>query len=132
MSILTEQEWFSIQNRIQHEPEGFTPERFARAIEAAVLAKLREGVEPVAWMHLAENGNIRMWSKSSPESIEAAIGCKPIPLFTHPSEDAQDARLRDICKLIADDGYAVSFQTFGQYRTALLKAVDAMQGASKC
>lgn len=32
--------------------------------------------------------------------------------------------------LIADDAYAMTFQTFGQYRTALLKAIDAATAAA--
>lgn len=31
-------------------------------------------------------------------------------------------------RLIADDGYAMTFQTMGQYRTALLKAMAARPG----
>jgi hypothetical protein len=33
--------------------------------------------------------------------------------------------------LIADDAYAMTFQTFGQYRTALLKAADKI-AAGEC
>lgn len=33
---------------------------------------------------------------------------------------------REILQLIGDDGYAISFQSFGQYRTALMKAIAAM------
>ncbi len=35
------------------------------------------------------------------------------------------ANLREIRALIADDAHALTFQSFGQYRTALLKSVDA-------
>jgi hypothetical protein len=34
------------------------------------------------------------------------------------------APLAELRGLIADDAYACTFQTFGQYRTALLKAAD--------
>ena len=37
--------------------------------------------------------------------------------------------LSEIRALIADDGYAITFQTMGQYRTALLKAIDAARVA---
>jgi hypothetical protein len=33
--------------------------------------------------------------------------------------------LVELRRLIANDSYAIAFQTFGQYRTALLKAIDA-------
>lgn len=33
--------------------------------------------------------------------------------------------MTDFRALLADDAYAVSFQSLGQYRTALLKALDA-------
>lgn len=33
--------------------------------------------------------------------------------------------------LIADDSYAMTFQTFGQYRTALLKAIDVLPASSQ-
>ncbi|WP_375199091.1 hypothetical protein [Cupriavidus metallidurans] len=36
-----------------------------------------------------------------------------------------EALPRSLRNLIADDGYACTFQTMGQYRTALLKAFDA-------
>lgn len=34
-------------------------------------------------------------------------------------------QLKMVCDLIADDSYAMTFQTFGQYRTALIKNVNA-------
>jgi hypothetical protein len=37
-----------------------------------------------------------------------------------------EALPRSLRNLIADDGYACTFQTMGQYRTALLKAFDAV------
>ncbi|AGW94637.1 hypothetical protein N234_31805 [Ralstonia pickettii DTP0602] len=37
----------------------------------------------------------------------------------------------DIRALIANDAYAISFQTMGQYRTALLKAIDALAQKSQ-
>jgi hypothetical protein len=36
------------------------------------------------------------------------------------------SRLAYLRTLIADDSYAMTFQTFGQYRTALLKATDKL------
>jgi hypothetical protein len=33
--------------------------------------------------------------------------------------------MKSIRDLIANDGYAMSFQSMGQYRTALLKALDS-------
>jgi hypothetical protein len=42
----------------------------------------------------------------------------------------ESAKLARIRSLIADDAYAASFQTFGQYRSALLKALDTALAAS--
>lgn len=36
----------------------------------------------------------------------------------------QELKLEQLRKLIADDGYAMTFQSLGQYRTALLKELD--------
>ena len=38
--------------------------------------------------------------------------------------------MNNIRDLIADDGYAISFQSMGQYRTALLKALDSGEAPS--
>lgn len=38
--------------------------------------------------------------------------------------------LKELRRLIANDGFAVSFQTMGQYRSALLRAMDAMVAAT--
>ena len=35
------------------------------------------------------------------------------------------SELIELRRLVADDAHACTFQTFGQYRTALLKAIDA-------
>jgi hypothetical protein len=40
-------------------------------------------------------------------------------------QEVRRMALEELRSLIADDAYAISFQTFGQYRTALLKAIDA-------
>lgn len=45
---------------------------------------------------------------------------------------AEKANLLQIRALIANDGYAASFQSFGQYRSALLKAIDAANGHALC
>jgi hypothetical protein len=39
--------------------------------------------------------------------------------------DESAGQVKELRRLIADDAYACTFQTFGQYRTALLKAFDA-------
>lgn len=64
-------------------PDDVALERVLAEVSQPALEQGREQ-EPVAWMHINEDGNIRMWSKSSRESIEAAIGCKPIPLYPSP------------------------------------------------
>jgi hypothetical protein len=49
----------------------------------------------------------------------------------------REARLDEIARLVADDAWAITFQTMGQYRTAILeylsdvRALDAARGA-KC
>ncbi len=40
----------------------------------------------------------------------------------------QANKMMAIRRLIADDGHAMTFQSLGQYRSALLKAVDEMVG----
>lgn len=45
------------------------------------------------------------------------------PPFTHPPQRTEP--LTTIRQAIANDAWAISFQTFGQYRTALLKLIDA-------
>jgi hypothetical protein len=50
---------------------------------------------------------------------------KALAAYIPPAQPAQD----DLRALIADDAYAMSFQTMGQYRTALLKAASSAQPA---
>ena len=59
---------------------------FERFADELAMLKAMQPQKPCAWMHLTDDGNIRMWSKSSPETIEAAIGVKPTPLYT-PTKD---------------------------------------------
>ena len=40
----------------------------------------------------------------------------------------QNEQLRTMGRLIADDGFAVSFQSLGQYRAALLKELVRLYG----
>jgi hypothetical protein len=47
-------------------------------------------------------------------------GGKAIPLYASPVP-AQKDELQSIREIIANDSFAISFQTMGQYRTALLK-----------
>lgn len=50
---------------------------------------------------------------------------------TPPTAPAQDAQgVESIRRLVADDSYAMSFQTMGQYRTAILKALAALRASS--
>jgi len=52
--------------------------------------------------------------------------CIKCPRATPPTAPAQDAQgVESIRRLVADDAYAMSFQTMGQYRSALLKACSA-------
>ena len=58
----------------------------------------------------------------------------PDQIYTGPAGDfvyaeayrallAENERLRELEALIRDDSYAITFQTMGQYRTALLRAL---------
>lgn len=44
-----------------------------------------------------------------------------------PEDNGPEQVLDELVALIANDAYAISFQTFGQYRTALLKAARDMR-----
>lgn len=72
-------------------------------------------VGPLAWAVFADNGNIRIWSSASEpvRKLAEENGMRLIPL-------GDISLLR---ALIADDGYAMTFQSIGQYRSALLKAL---------
>lgn len=72
-------------------------------------------VRPLAWAVFADNGNIRIWSSASEpvRKLAEENGMRLIPL-------GDISLLR---ALIADDGYAMTFQSMGQYRSALLKAL---------
>ena len=77
-------------------------------------------VGPLAWAVFADNGNIRIWSSASEpvRKLAAENGMRLIPL-------GDISLLR---ALIADDGYAMTFQSIGQYRSALLKALTPNAG----
>jgi len=73
-------------------------DRYTAAVEARLMAKLLEGAgEPVAWAHFTDDGNIRMWVKSSRASIEAAIGKAPDGLYTADQKAADVLREREEC-----------------------------------
>lgn len=68
------------------------------SVEARLMGRLLEGVgEPVAWAHFTDDGNIRMWAKSSRASIEAAIGKAPDGLYTADQKAADVLREREEC-----------------------------------
>lgn len=48
----------------------------------------------------------------------------------HDREEATPRMLDGLRALVADDGYAATFQTLGQYRTAILCAVDSVLASS--
>jgi phage-related minor tail protein len=57
-------------------------------------------------------------------SIKAAKDCAAKFITSTTGVAEVHAPLAELRGLIADDSYAMAFQTFGQYRTALLKAAD--------
>jgi hypothetical protein len=72
----------------------------ARLAASWGYVKVQPEQTPVAYMHLTDEGSIRLWSKSSPESIEAAIGVKPIPLYPSPTKrrpDPYDQTALELC-----------------------------------
>lgn len=80
---------------------------------------MMDEIKPVAW-------TARSWlaSKSGGHFVQDRRQSFDVPLYDQSAIDAAVAaereRLRD---LIADDAWSCTFQTFGQYRTALLKAL---------
>lgn len=117
----------------------------AKSLSAAVADALRPYVsagqkviwrEPFRWYD--DNGVMsNHYDGMSVDSLAAEFnyeviedcGCaaiiKPVAEHSHGGGVSTVAALR---RLIADDAYACTFQTFGQYRTALLKAIDAARG----
>jgi hypothetical protein len=67
------------------------------------------------------------WIKEHPEEGSIKLDREPHPAVAPADPFAVSAALR---LLIADDAYAMTFQTFGQYRTALLRAIDAAAAAA--
>ena len=64
--------------------------------------------ERLAWCDFTEDGNIRMWAKSSPESIKQATGRDPIPLYRAPVTEQAIRRnallqARAICQAVMID-----------------------------
>lgn len=110
----------------------------ARRIEAAVLEKQ----EPAAFSILSDSGNaVRIWWSGAERARAERIAAEDFPgmplvaLYSAPVPTAgvvQRGELVDVLRqideirqLIADDGFACTFQTLGQYRTALLKSLTA-------
>jgi hypothetical protein len=84
-----------------------------KQIQDAVFAVLRRWNDDRAWdRYTRESGPYDVSSLRAEvlEIIRAVLAITPV------------AELR---RLIADDAYAMTFQTFGQYRTALLKTIDS-------
>lgn len=58
--------------------------------------------------------------------LEAALTARGVGVLDEAQRNVHTA----LRMLIADDGYAMTFQTMGQYRTALLRAIDAAADAA--
>jgi hypothetical protein len=68
---------------------------------------------------IAEHLVDRFWSQFGPGKAEA------IPMIERALSAAADAARQEVINLVRDDGYAMTFQSLGQYRTALLKSLRA-------
>lgn len=44
---------------------------------------------------------------------------------------SEDSKIAQVRALVANDAWAISFQTFGQYRTALLNAIDLIDASEE-
>jgi hypothetical protein len=62
------------------------------------------------------------------EKITPVVEAKPVTSTDVPSSQPAPTQsaLSDLRRVIADDTLAVSFQSLGQYRTALLKSIDTL------
>ncbi len=98
----------------------------------AELAALKQKGEPLAWMNKSGSNIISTEAKErliekSGLGGEFSVAAKTaerytVPLYTQPVGNAELASIRNI---VRDDAYAITFQSLAQYRTALLKAIDA-------
>lgn len=77
--------------------------------------------DPGAQAHFTEHEVRSILARLGIDGMEATEATEPADPFT------VSAALR---RLIADDAYAATFQTFGQYRMALLKAIDNATAAA--
>lgn len=103
-----------------HDAEPYL-RKFAKLIGAAP-AQVVQG-EPVAWMDPNEGCvmDAFLWQK------DAANPRYMVPVFAAPVPPSRP----DLRELIADDSYAMTFQSMGQYRTALLKAISNQASAQE-
>ena len=129
-------EWPDVEDKRYYDAQVDCLTRL-RSIRAA-LARASEAAagEPVAWMRTyrqfgdtqseAPDPGYLVTSFHQNADFAAKFPGENIPLYAtpQPASDQQAAsdNLRD---LISDDAYAMSFQTLGQYRSALLKALAA-------
>jgi len=98
----------------------------AKAITAIKQARSAPVQEPVAWMH-KETGLLRQANKAKGGDFEPNHWT---PLYTTPLA-AQPAPVPSLRSTIANDAWAISFQSLGQYRAALLKLIDAAPPAAQ-
>lgn len=97
---------------------------FARSIESAHTAPAGD---PVATLHVSdfrgyENYEFQHLVDLPPGNYELFTACTT----QHPQPAEKPMSLKDVRSLIADDSFAISFQSLGQYRTHLLKFIDEM------
>lgn len=99
--------WVKTQDR-RPQPGSLIVKRWRQ--NGAVWAGVYSGTE--------KDSSFDEWVALPTDGVEATEPADPFTV---------SAALR---RLIADDAYAMTFQTFGQYRTALLKAIDNATAAA--
>lgn len=116
--MLTDDEIRAIQ--AQHPTEN-DPMPFARAL-LAYEAKLTQGVEPVA---VAEGADLFWIAGVTPDDEVSQYLYPATALAAAKLEGAREMR-EAVARLVLYDAYALTFQTFGKYRTALAKELRTL------
>ncbi|WP_212678406.1 hypothetical protein [Undibacterium rivi] len=115
---------------------GPVQHRIATTIRALPLPEVKQ--EPIYLIYKCSYPS-GVWIVATKEAYERNLkGGWRVRLAyeSHPSVEALQkeneqlqSNIQKIQKLLSDDGYAISFQTFGQYRSALIKE---LKGSTQC
>ena len=99
------------------------------AAEAAAKAEPADVVEPVAFAHFAENGNIRLWAPERPRDLD---GKAAQPLYTAEQLTAAVAAEREKCAGIVNElRMECARRNMPESATMLWHAEDAIRAGAK-